>query len=232
LNTLEAYERWAATYPPTAHNPVMRAEQSVVEPLLWSRRARCALDLGTGSGRYVPILAATGAHVVAIDFSWAMLTAWVAADLPVGPRPPLRPAQRVCGDARRLPFRSGSFDLINASLMVGDIADLDAWAREVARVLADGGHLVYSDFHPVWAEYGWRRTFVARDGVTHDVAIHAHTIDQHLCAIESAGLRVAAIHETRLRDERDRAVDAFRKKWGDPPVVVIFHATQSGEGRS
>ena len=35
--------------------------------------------------------------------------------------------------------------------MVGDVADLGAWVREATRVLAPGGHLIYSDFHPSWA---------------------------------------------------------------------------------
>ena len=35
----------------------------------------------------------------------------------------------------------------------------------MARVLAAGGHLVYSDFHPSWAQRGWSRTFRAADGV-------------------------------------------------------------------
>ena len=34
-----AYELWAETYPAVAHNPLMRAEQSVVEPVLARARA-------------------------------------------------------------------------------------------------------------------------------------------------------------------------------------------------
>src|SRR5437867_6936112 len=113
LDAHAAYELWAPTYPPVAHNPVMRVEQDVVELLLRDIRATRALDVGTGSGRYLPALARTGASVVlGVDFSMAML------------------AQRrstttcICGDARHLPFRRRSFDAINASLMVGDIDDL------------------------------------------------------------------------------------------------------------
>src|SRR4051794_592308 len=109
LQARDAYELWAATYPPVAHNPLMRVEQEVVEPLLAHIAARRALDVGTGSGRYLPLLAATGAgSVVGLDFSLAMLRRGTAPG-------------RVCGDASVLPFRRGAFDLINASLMVGDI---------------------------------------------------------------------------------------------------------------
>ena len=69
-----AYELWADTYPAIAHNPLMRVEQEVVQPLLAQCRARRALDVGTGSGRYLPLLTSSGAStVVGVDFSLAML---------------------------------------------------------------------------------------------------------------------------------------------------------------
>ena len=218
LATRDAYELWADTYPPLAHNPLMRVEQEVVEPLLAHLRSTRALDVGSGSGRYVPLLEATGAAtVVGIDFSLAMLRRGGAG------------RGRVCGDACRLPFRRGTFDLINASLMVGDIADVGAWSREMARVLATGGHLVYSDFHPSWAEHGWSRTFRGADGALHDLSFNPHAIDEHLAALAQAGFQVRTIREPRFtaaRDESDPAVKAFRRRWGNPQVVVVFHAVK------
>ena len=233
------YDLWAATYPPFAHNPVMRAEQSIVEPLLRRLGPRRALDVGTGSGRYLDLLAGLARSVVGIDFSLGMLRAGSQRTRPTyaGPvpsDPPVRafatrilsdPPRRICADATRLPFRSGRFDVINASLMVGDIADLSAWAREMARALVTGGHLVYSDFHPTWTEFGWRRTFESADGVTHDLGFTPHAIDDHLEALDAAGFAVDMIREPRLVGD-DLAVRRFRKKWGDPPVVVVFHATK------
>ena len=219
LPAQNAYELWAATYPPVAHNPLMRVEQEVVEPLLAHIRAARALDVGTGSGRYLPLLEATGAStVLGLDFSLAMLR----RGSPGGPA-------RVCGDACRLPFRRGAFDLINASLMVGDVADLGAWSREMARVLTPGGHLVYSDFHPSWAQRGWSRTFRSADGVMHDISFNAHAIEDHLGALERAGLRVRTIREPRFssqRDESEPGIKAFRRRWGNPQVVAVFHAVK------
>jgi malonyl-CoA O-methyltransferase len=209
----EAYDLWAETYPAIAHNPLMRAEQDVVEPLLAQLRAARALDVGTGSGRYIPALHATGARlVVGVDFSLAMLARGTGG--------------RVCADACRLPVRRGAFDVINASLMVGDVGDLDGWMHEMTRALAVGGHLVYSDFHPSWAQHGWRRTFRTAAGALHDVSFHAHTIEEHLAAIERASLRVRAIREPRFKDGADPAVKAFRRRWGNPQVIVVFHAVK------
>src|SRR5262245_1679245 len=69
-----AYDIWADTYPGVAHNPLMRLEQEIVESILRTLAPSRALDVGTGSGRYLPVLAQTGAaRVMGVDFSMAML---------------------------------------------------------------------------------------------------------------------------------------------------------------
>ncbi|MBI3492807.1 MAG: class I SAM-dependent methyltransferase [Acidobacteria bacterium] len=215
LTAQAAYELWADTYPPIAHNPLMRVEQDIVARLIAQQRATRALDVGTGSGRYLPLLASTGARVVVgLDFSRAML----ARCAPGANRGFVR------ADACRLPFRRAAFDLINASLMVGDVCDLGAWSREMARTLTYGGHLIYSDFHPSWAQHAWRRTFHDADGQTHEMSLQPHAIDDHLAALEAAGLQVLAIREPRFEDNTDASVKTFRRQWGNPPVVVVFHA--------
>src|SRR5262245_36678829 len=132
----------------------MRVEQNVIETLLRGLRVKRALDVGTGSGRYGPLLAATGASVVGVDFSMAMLAHNRSC------------ARRVRGDARQLPFRRAAFDLVIAALMIGDSDDLPRCLREMAAALTPGGHLIYSDFHPSWTVKGWRRTFKTGDGET------------------------------------------------------------------
>ena len=214
-NVRAEYDAWADTYPAIAHNPVMRAEQAIVEPMLQRLSPRRALDVGSGSGRYLNVLASIGARAIGVDFSMRMLSR------SAGVR-----ALHVCGDANRLPIRSESVDLVNASLMVGDVRDLHSWAREMGRVLAAGGHLVYSDFHPVWSEHDWRRTFRDAAGATRELPFEPHTIAQHLDALAMAGLTVNRVDEGRLVGSFDRAVREFRARWGDPAVVVVLHATR------
>ena len=206
------YDSWAETYPAVAHNPIMRAEQAIVEPLLRRLAPRRAIDVGSGSGRYQGLLTSIGAFAVGVDFSFGMLSKGRGA--------------RVCADARSLPIRSESAELVNASLMVGDISDLGGWMHEMARVLAPGGHLVYSDFHPTWTELGWQRTFRDSDGAMHELPFQPHTIDQHRAALAEARLTLHTLREPRLADDRDRAVRSFRARWGDPAVLVILHATK------
>ena len=216
LPAREAYALWADTYPARAHNLVMEAEQAIVAPIISSMSPVRALDVGTGSGRYLPMLASTGARlVVGVDLSLPML------------RRQTEGVPRVCGDACRLPFRDASFDLVSSSLLVGDIADLAGWIDELARVLAPGGHLIYSDFHPSWATDRWRRTFRTADGRSFEVVYFPHTIAEHLTLLDGRAFEIRAIREPRLA-----APDAARWLRRSPPrhapVVVVFHAVKSG----
>src|SRR3954464_2698025 len=109
LPAREGYAVWADTYPPRPHNRLMAVEQEIVEPIIRSVLPKRALDVGTGTGRYLTLLQAAGASLVGgVDMSLPMLQH--------------RQCQtpRVCGDACRLPFADGSFDLVCSSLMVGD----------------------------------------------------------------------------------------------------------------
>jgi malonyl-CoA O-methyltransferase len=206
LAVKEAYLVWADTYPPWPHNPLMQAEQSVVVPLITAAQPRRALDVGTGTGRCLPLLAAAGARlVVGVDLSPAMLERGRTGRVPA----PLT----VCADACRLPFFDASFDVVSSSLMAGDVEDLGGWVREASRVLARGGSLIYSDFHPTWAERGWQRTFRTTDGQLFELPYHAHTIEQHLALIEGASLSIRTIREPRVTA-------------GTAPVVAVFHAVK------
>lgn len=199
----EAYARWAEVYPPRPHNPVMQIEQDAVTSLLRAIGARRALDVGTGTGRNVAVLRAAGAeHVVGLDRSLAMLSHGVACS-------------KVCADACRVPFQAATFDLITSSLMAGDIESLERWLREMARVLAPGGHLVYSDFHPTWRDAGWRRTFRAADGAMLELGFHPHGLGAHRDALAAAGLQTLAILEPSLRPK-------------DAPVLAVVHAMKAG----
>jgi len=213
LPARDAYALWAESYPPRPHNALMQTEQAVVEPTIATivaslqrpdpHRTRRALDLGTGTGRYLPLIGPAGTRLtVGLDLSMPML-----ARQDGGP-------SRICSDACRLPFRDASFDLVCSSLMAGDVEHLDPWLGEAARVLAPGGHLVYSDFHPSWAAERWRRTFRAADGRLIELPYFAHTIDEHLVRLESASFGVRTIREPRMEGRRS-------------PVVVVFHAIKA-----
>jgi malonyl-CoA O-methyltransferase len=202
LPAADAYALWADMYPPRAHNPLMATEQAIMAPLLASVAPRQALDVGTGTGRNLPLLAAAGARrVVGVDLSMPMLARGAGG------------TRRVCADALHLPFRSRAFDVVCSSLMVGDIADLDAWVSEAARLLAWQGHLLYSDFHPGWAASGWRRTFRTAAGEQVELPYFSHSLAEHLEALARAGLEVRTIREPRIDGRQS-------------PLIVLLHAVK------
>lgn len=101
---------------------------------------RVAVDLGCATGRAAQALAARypSARVIALDSSLAMLRATAAA---VGA------VSTLGGNAEALPLRGGSVDLAFANLVL-------PWCRpdrvfaEAARVLADGGALMFATLGP------------------------------------------------------------------------------------
>ena len=93
LPAREGYAVWADTYPPRPHNRLMAVEQEIVEPIVRLASPRRALDVGTGTGRYLSLLHAAGAElIVGLDMSMAMLEHRQCK------------TPRICGDACKLPF--------------------------------------------------------------------------------------------------------------------------------
>lgn len=92
------------------------------------------LDLGSGTGSLARGFAKKGARVVAADISHAMLLQ--AVDVP----------RRVVARAEAIPFRDGSFDAVTAG-QCWHWFDGPVAARECARVLRPGGHIVIAHFN-------------------------------------------------------------------------------------
>ncbi len=104
------------------------------------------LDMGCGPGRSFKTLAADVApdgRVVGLDFSAGMTRR-------AGERTRTLTVETgaVRGDAALLPFPDGSFDRAYSTLAVSAMADPDAVAHEVWRVLRPGGRFVVFDTRP------------------------------------------------------------------------------------
>jgi len=197
----QGYALWAETYPPRAHNELMRVEESAMEALWKPLSVARAIDIGTGTGRNLRRLADEGVTAsVGLDRSTAMLKGAVVRGTPL-----------IAGDAAALPFASEAFDLVLASLMAGDLSDLSGFTREASRVLRRGGSLVYSDFHPSWAERNWQRTFESADGRKWRLPYHPHALSDHRAALDRAALETVAIEEPLL---------------GDSSVLVVLRAVK------
>jgi SAM-dependent methyltransferase len=117
-----------------------RMAGELLASLLGRGPGRC-LDLGCGTGAFVPLLVDCGWTVVGVDLSADQLR--VARE-----RVGELAEELVQADAMALTFDGGSFDAVVAVLVHTDIDRYDAALREVARVLRPGGRFVHVGTHP------------------------------------------------------------------------------------
>jgi malonyl-CoA O-methyltransferase len=213
--TLAAYERWAPLYPPAAHNPLMRAEQQAMVEHWPPVSGMRALDLACGTGRYSRLLAETrAAQVVAMDFCVPMLRQVSAA-------------ARVCGSMMQLPFADKAFDAVISGLALGHAASVQAWMAEASRVLAAGGTLLYSDFHPEAARAGLTRSFKDQHDDTCTVPHRCYGLALQQEAAAAAQLTIDIVHEVRvgveLREPFPKS-EEFYRRWEGLPIVLVVRA--------
>jgi SAM-dependent methyltransferase len=180
--------------------------------LLGDIRGKRVLDVGCGAAQTTRWLAAEGARAVGMDLSLEQLRL-------AGPGVPL-----VRGDAERLPFADGAFDVAcSAYGALPFVADSAAVMREVARVLRPGGLWVFSVTHPfrwcfpdsdtaltVTTSYFDRTPYVEQaDGVATYVE-HHRTLGDRVREVAAAGLVVLDV----LEPEWPEGHESTYAQWG------------------
>ncbi len=107
------------------------------------RRGERILDVAAGTGTSSASLAASGAHVVAADFSPGMIA--VGRKRQAG----VANIEFVEADAMKLPFDDNSFDAVTISFGLRNVAEPRTALAEFLRVLKPGGRVVICEFsHP------------------------------------------------------------------------------------
>jgi SAM-dependent methyltransferase len=185
--------------------------------LLGDVTGRDVLELGAGAAQCSRWLAGRGARVVATDVSWSMLDGGRERT------PAVNRARTVSGgaavvvplvqaDARALPFRDASFDVVFTSFgAIPFVPDAGRVHAEAARVLRPGGRWVFSVTHPLrWAfpddptragltatrSYFDRRPYVETDDAGRVAYAEYHrTVGDHVREIAGAGLRLVDLVE-------------------------------------
>jgi demethylmenaquinone methyltransferase/2-methoxy-6-polyprenyl-1,4-benzoquinol methylase len=112
------------------------------------------LDLAAGTGTSSVSFAASGADVVACDFSLGMLQAGQAR---LTKSDPLQAKTRgrvsfAAGDALHLPFRDGAFDAVTISFGLRNVHGTREALAEMRRVTRPGGRLVVCEFSTITVE--------------------------------------------------------------------------------
>lgn len=150
------YDRLASGYDRRYRlNPLAGVEGALARLVTKSRPA-LALEVGCGSGRWLPVLAGESRKgdspsgesgtAVGVDPSIGMLSQARAGR----PRGPL-----VCADGAALPFGPATFDLIAAINALHHIDDPARFVRRCASLLRPGGGLGFVHYDPARAGQSW-----------------------------------------------------------------------------
>jgi SAM-dependent methyltransferase len=130
-----------------AIDEVYSNEGRLLDPLTGLALEGCrVLEVGAGSGRDSIALARRGARIYVLDYvmSSFQVIRSVAAEAGL-------PVVCVCGDATRMPFRDGAFELLFHQGLMEHFRDPRPLLRENFRATAPGGHClidVPQRFHP------------------------------------------------------------------------------------
>ncbi|MFC7396802.1 ArsR/SmtB family transcription factor [Chelatococcus sp. GCM10030263] len=145
------------------HVPEAKVEAAIRE-VVGARPVQAFLDLGTGTGRMLQLLAPAATRAVGIDASHAMLSVARANLEEAGVSNVLLKQ----GDIHALPVERNAFDLVLVHQVLHYLDDPARAIQEAASVLAPGGRLLVVDFAPhnlefLRDEHAHRRLGFARD---------------------------------------------------------------------
>jgi 2-polyprenyl-3-methyl-5-hydroxy-6-metoxy-1,4-benzoquinol methylase len=217
------YDAWAPSFD-DQQGALTLLEQPCVLGILRRIRGDRALDLGCGTGRYLPMLLSRFGSVEAIDFSGGMLQ---QARLKFADTPSSRLQYRRA-DIERIRLTSSRYDAILCAMVLGGIADKARLFRQCARALRPGGHAVFSTYHPMQALRHHRLTArVDGESRTRHVPFRdIWTVGEYVTAIRLGGLTLTEICEPAITPRFARTLPKHRHEIGWPHVLIL-HATKT-----
>lgn len=155
------------------------------------------LDAGAGFGRHAYEAARRGARVVALDYADAETSttrATFAAMFEAGEIAADRLAGVMRGDATRLPFRDGAFDVIVTSEVLEHIQDDVTALKELSRVLKPGG--TFAATVPSWfpEKVNWMLSDEYHAPYVEGGHVRIYSATELRAKVRAAGLSVIASH--------------------------------------
>ncbi len=216
----EGYAAWSATYD-LPGNPLVSAEEPVVQAMIDSIAPGRALDAACGTGRHTKYLAERGFDTIGVDCSPEMLER-ARAKVPQ--------ARFELGDLTAIPFASGSFDLALCALALDHTDDLRTPIAELARVVRPGGFVIISTLHPIGRQLGGGAFYRDADGGRGMIRGPSQTVSDYIMAAISAGLEVRQCVEP-VWSEREIAMltssaldpEIFRIAILDSPCALVLN---------
>lgn len=170
------------------------------------KAAQTYLDVGCGTGAAaLHVAAECDLRVTGVDVDPDQIRLAQAA---AGGRPG---ARFLVGDATRLPFGDGEFDLVATNKTIHHVPDWRSALAEMVRVLTPGGYLLYADFVlPHWLAGLAARVVGERAELPTRGALQALLV--------SKGLQLVS------GPSRGLAYDGVWRRWPPVPFLVPVHS--------
>lgn len=185
-------------------NPLLALEERFLAPLLPDLRGQDILDVGCGTGRWLDRLQGRNLRsLTGVDFSPEMVV--------LSRRKVAGKAVVEIGDATCLPIADGSTDLIIVSFVASYVSSMDAFTRELRRVLRANGRIYVSDVHPeTAAACHWKRGF--RNGNRHVEPVnHPRALAATIASLRGAGFGITCLIEPSFDAPEREIFDAAEK---------------------
>jgi ubiquinone/menaquinone biosynthesis C-methylase UbiE len=217
----EGYDQWSANYDNQAGNLMLQLDEELVGYFLnkLDLANKAIADIGCGTGRHWgKLYAGRPRSLVGLDVSGGMLAALIQKF----------PAASVLliREGSLYPLDDHSIDCIVSTLTIAHIQHLDRLAREWSRILAPGGEILLTDFHPVLLDNGGQRSFNS-GGKTYMVRNHVHFLADIEQAFAASGITLCEKVERYITDElqpfyaAQHAMPVFKKYRGLPLIYGL-----------
>lgn len=179
-------------------------------------RPATVLDLGSGTGRFTPLLAQVfGGPIFGVEPSDKMRD--VAKTQAAGPN-----ITYLAGQAEAIPLEDASVDMVLTCLSFHHVRDRVAGAAEIARVLKPGGrYLTYTPFNDRFPDIHWHRFFPEAREVEKAMFPPLAEIE---ALFATHGLRQVSL--TRIQHSTAPSLAAFRERLSLRAISTFEHMSE------
>ena len=212
ISVQAAYETWSVTYD-ADRNRTRDLDAEVTRKLLDDRRYKSIIEIGCGTGKNTSWLSGVAEHIVALDFSEAMIA---RAQAKVAEAGVSNVTFRVADVTQPWPCESATVDLVTCNLVLEHIQDIRSVFSEAARCLVNGGRLFVSELHPYRQYEGTKARFEC-DGSTTQIDAFTHHASEFTRVAQEQGFLLVRMEEW-WHEEDD----------GKPPRLITFAFGKTG----
>lgn len=215
----DVFDIWAQVYDEQP-NPLLALEQRFLRHLLPDVAGLDVLDAGCGTGRWLQLLAPHHpTSLVGVDASPQMLQ---RASAKLGTAATLR-----LGSCLALPAQTSAIDLVLGSFVLSYLENVEAFARELLRVMRPGATVFLTDMHPETAvSRNWKRSFRAND-TEEQIETSTHSLKQITDAFRSCGFELLTHIEPRFGSherptfEQNGKLEAYEAAANLPAIYIL-----------